>query len=415
MNNINNFTLRLQYFLVFSTVFIFTLQLPKQANALENPAVTENVYAESLKEAVNSYQKIVDDGGWEIFNAGKTIRLHDNDARIPALRKILTVMGDYEAGYEADYENHENTSEVMDKKLKQAVEKFQSRHGLEIDGVLGAKTQSELKKPAEFRLAQLQETLEKMEAMQELEERYILVNIPAFHLKAVSGKKTELESRIIVGSPKNATPLFNKPINAISFNPSWYVPPRIARNEIMEKLRLDPTYLERGNYMVKDSDGETVNASDIDWQNPPQNNYRFIQRSGKGNALGKIKFNLPETNNIYLHSTSSPQLFNKSERALSHGCIRVEMAKELAEFVVDGMEGWSKEKVGKLYNSDNSKIMRVEEVPVYLVYWTSWIDEKSGKVHFSKDIYNRNQKRIAEIYAGIMEAKQTKELKLASK
>ncbi len=166
---------------------------------------------------------------------------------------------------------------------------------------------------------------------------------------------------------------------------------------MMGKLRDDPDYFVKGNYVIKDGGGEVINAEDIDWDNQSGETYKFVQRSGSGNALGKIKFNLPDTNNIYLHSTGTPKLFAKAYRALSHGCIRVEKARELAHFVMNGMEGWNDEKIDKFYDGSQSKIVTVEPVEVYLSYWTSWVDDATKQPHFYADVYGRDKKRVAEI------------------
>jgi L,D-transpeptidase YcbB len=158
-----------------------------------------------------------------------------------------------------------------------------------------------------------------------------------------------------------------------------------------------PEYFTKGNYVIRDRDGEVINAEEINWETQSDETYKFVQRAGIGNALGKIKFNLPDTNNIYLHSTGSPKLFAKAYRALSHGCIRVEKARELAHFVMNGMEGWDVARIDRLYDSSQSKIISVDPVEVYLVYWTSWVDSGTKQPYFYADVYGRDKKRVAEI------------------
>ncbi len=396
---IDNIKIWIAYFLLPIFIFVFSTIVAFAENATQkSPSESSengaDHYITSMEKMIGEYQKIVENGGWPHFKTGKAIKIGAKDTRIPIIRQILAVTNDYQ-NTETQY------SEILDKELAEAVKIFQARHGLDTDGAIGAKTQAALAVSAEARLAQLHATLERMHEMPDLGERYVLVNVPGFYLKAVDKNTIALTSRIIVGTPKNATPLFHRPITDVSFNPQWHVPDRIARDEFISKIRSTPDYLEKGNYIVKNRDGGIVNASEVDWENESGHNYKFVQRSGDGNALGKVKFNLPNTNNIYLHSTGSPKLFAKSERALSHGCIRVEMAKELAYFVMSGLNGWNDERISKLYDSSTSRIMKVIPVPVYLAYWTSWVDESTGKVHFQNDIYGRDKKRVNEIIAAL--------------
>lgn len=392
MNNTVSARAYIQSFLL--TLFILTLTTGSTAFA-ENTAGKQQ-YITAMENAVNQYKTIVKNGGWPSLKIGETIKVGEKDYRLPKIRQILTITGDYK-----ESNIPEAHLEIFDEGLIEAVKSFQTRHGLETDGAIGGKTQTALAISAEFRLAQLEATLEKMQEIPELGEHYILVNIPAFQLRAIDKHKTILVSRIIVGKPENSTPLFQQPITEVIFNPKWYVPDSIARKEFVGKILSEPDYLEKGNYIVKTRDGKTVNHSEIDWQNVSGDEYKFIQRAGDGNALGKIKFNLPHTNNIYLHSTSSPKLFNRPERALSHGCIRVERARELAYFVIEGLDGWDRERINKFYDGSVSRVLKVNPVSVYLTYWTSWIDENSNQPYFYKDIYGRDANRISEILATI--------------
>ena len=401
MSNLPSIKNWLQYFLipvcilVFSSTIVLSENVPPEAEAIcESDCNIPNPRAELLNTAISQYQDIYAKGGWEHFPVGKNIRINNKDSRVPIARRILTVMGDYKI--ETDVEA-EIDPEILDEHFAEAVKIFQERHGLEIDGAIGRKTQEALAVPVEFRIAQMKATLQRMQEMPALSKRYVLVNIAGFNLEAVDNNSTVINSRIIVGQPRHATPLFHRDIFEVSFNPQWHVPASIARNEMMGKLRDEPEYFTKGNYVIRDRDGEVINAEEIDWENQSDETYKFVQRAGSGNALGKIKFNLPDTNNIYLHSTGSPKLFAKAYRALSHGCIRVEKARELAHFVMGGMEGWNIERIDKLYDSSQSKIISVDPVEVYLVYWTSWVDSGTKQPYFYADVYGRDKKKVAEI------------------
>jgi len=376
----------------FSLIICFLfISISAQAQTSSNPTAAR--YVAPLEEALQTYEKIAANGGWLPLSMGKKIQDGESDPRIPTIRQILTTMGDYDTN-----ENISTASTVFDKTLVEAVKNFQTRHGLEPDGTIGARTQSEMAISADYRVAQIKATLEKMRELPDLGDRYILVNVAGFYLKAVDKGALTINSRVIVGNVKNQTPLFHSEITDISFNPPWYVPPRIAREEIIKKQQKDPEFLIKGDYMVKTHDGEMVDVNSVDWANVNGSPYRFIQRAGERSALGKIKFNLPDTNSIYLHSTGSPKLFAKSERALSHGCIRVALARDLAHFILGKQDGWNYEKINSMYDSNKSKIIRVAApAPVHLVYWTSWVDEESKQPHFAPDIYGKDKKRTYEL------------------
>ena len=378
-----------RYFVLPITVFIIS---NVSAFAEDLPPVSAPVPSQiiSLNSALDDYKQLAVNGGWEKFSVGKAIKIGASDARIPTARQILATMGDYTG-------EQDLSSNVLDKNLSEAVKHFQERHGLEQDGAIGKKTQLALAVPVEARIAQMETSLEQMREMPDLGNRYILVNVAGFYLKAVADNKTALTSRIIVGKPVHATPLFSRAITDVSFNPQWHVPESIVKNEFMGKLRKNPEFFNKGNFTITDPDGEKVDASNIDWENHGGSNFRFTQRSGSSNALGKLKFNLPDTDNIYLHSTGSPKLFAKAERALSHGCIRVEKILELAYFVMNGMVDWNESKIAKMYEGNTSKIVSVKPVQVYLAYWTSWVDEDSKQPNFYPDVYGHDKKRMAQL------------------
>lgn len=357
-------------------------------NAAQSP------YAGGLREVQTHYEEIARQGGWPAFKTGASIKTGMTDSRVPTVRAILHLMGDYQPSTQDEMENAQ-----LDAELTEAVKRFQMRHGLETDGAIGSRTQAALAVPVERRLAQLQATLERVnESPAGLEEKYVLVNVPGYQLSAVENGQTVFTSRVIVGATKHSSPLFDNEINAVSFNPAWNVPASIAAREIAAKERRNPGYISRAGFAMMDSSGGRVDPAEVDWESlGGRFPYRLRQSPGAGNALGKIKFNIPNDYNVYLHSTSSPKLFAKSDRALSHGCIRVERTRELAHFVMAGMEGWDEERIDKAYDSSTSRVVQLPEpVPVYLVYWTSWVDE-IGAVHFSPDIYGKDARRVAEL------------------
>ena len=327
------------------------------------------------------YQNIADNGGWQEWRVGKKIMPNDSDERIAILRNILAITGDYKLV-------ESKNINLFDDDLVVSVKKFQVRHGLNDDGVLGKTTQTALSISAEKRIMQIDATIARLENSAELtDNKFILVNLPAYRLYGINQGKTTLDMRVIIGSIKNHTPVFDNHITDVVFNPAWHVPARIVRNEMIPKLIDNPEYFIKAGFTIT-QDGVAVDPENVDME---KGNLSFKQNSGAGNALGKIKFNMPDSDDIYLHSTANPNLFSKEYRALSHGCIRLEKPRDLAYFVMQNEASWSKEKIDELYDKKSLKQIEVTEVPVHLVYWTAFADE-NGTAYFYDDVYKKDLK-----------------------
>ncbi len=336
---------------------------------------TNSVY-DALDKKLAEYKQIQSDGGWKIFPAGAALRLGDVDKRVPILREELAKMG--------DFSKEDKLSEKYDEDLKLAVLSFQRRHGLKEDGVISNKTQQALAIPVEVRITQIEQNLKRIQDFFKTRndsERYILVNVAGYYLKVREQGKDVFGMKVIVGNPTNHTPLFSKVVDVVVINPTWSVPARIASKEILPKARKDPNYLIKSGYQLYDFDGERVDLANADLNE----NYMIKQPAGKGNALGKFKFNIPDSDSIYLHDTARPKLFAENFRSLSHGCIRLEQPEKLANFLLKG-EGWQDDKIQKSFQSSVTRSIRINPVKVDLVYWTSFVGD-DGKIYFQPDIY----------------------------
>jgi murein L,D-transpeptidase YcbB/YkuD len=337
---------------------------------------------QQLQKLLKQYQEIAAGGGWPEWDSGKELHAGMTDSRVPTLRLTLSIMGDYSGKYSAT-----TASDRYDDTLVEAVKRFQERHGLNVTGKLTKATQEALDIPVEKRISQIMNTLNRMhDETASYGPKYILVNLPAFTLYAVNNQQVATSMRVIVGSRQNHTPLFDNAINAVIFNPPWNVPARIARNEMIPKLRKNPSYFINAGFVVT-QDGQEVDPMTVDTSS---GGFSFRQRSGNGNALGKIKFNIPDNDDIYLHSTSSPKLFTQEDRALSHGCVRLEKPRELAYFVLGGETGWDTDRIDSNYDSNTQRSVKVSTVPVHLVYWTAMVDS-NGAAHFYHDVYNKDK------------------------
>ncbi len=354
------------------------------AKILEDFSPKTKDYA-AVKQYLAQYQALARSGGWPAFEPGKTLKPGMADPRLPTLQALLTITGDL---------TEATSASTYDPALQAAVQRFQARHAIEPDGVLGKATQEALAIPVDSRIRQMALTLERMRWMpRDLGSRYVLVNVPGYRLRAVASGQ-ELAMNVVVGKSATPTPMFSKQITSLIVNPSWGVPSKIAVKEMLPKVKKDPSYLVRAGYQVT-QDGVAVDPSSIDWSSVGAHgfNYSFRQKPGDDNALGKVKFSIPDSDDIYLHDTSQRKFFARAERSLSHGCVRLGEPEALTRLVLKA-EGWSDAKIDAAYDANATRSIAITPTPVHLVYWTSWVDE-SGALHFNRDIYGHDQRLLA--------------------
>jgi murein L,D-transpeptidase YcbB/YkuD len=343
-----------------------------------------------LRKALIKYKIIEANGGWPSIPPGPKIEKGQSGERVNLLRKRLIISGDLDAESTDKFDTY-------DKILENAVRKFQRRHGLAEDGIVGPDTLTELNVPVEKRIEQIKINMERYRWLpQNIGPRYIQVNIPSFHLDVIQNGKTVLAMPVVVGKPYWNTPLFSANMTYIILNPYWNIPRSIALEETLPKIHADPEYLSKRNIRVLQgwTDGSTeVDPSTIDWSQVNNNNlkYRFRQNPGPSNPLGHIKFMLPNHYNVYLHDTSQKNLFRKQRRDFSHGCIRIENPLGLAEYVLSGEPGWTKERIeSEIRKGKSQSIVLPDPTPVFLVYFTAWVDDQE-EIQFRHDVYGRDE------------------------
>jgi murein L,D-transpeptidase YcbB/YkuD len=229
----------------------------------------------------------------------------------------------------------------------------------------------------------------------DLGARYVLVNVPSFHLWVFEGARPVLDSKVIVGKLGDETPIFSADMVNVIFSPYWNIPESIAEGETVPSIIRNPAYLAKNNIEVLRRSGgtvEKVDPSSVDWNNASETSEISLrQRPGPGNALGNIKFLLPNRHNVYLHDTPTHNLFNKDGRALSHGCVRVHQPVELAKYVLAGDSKWTEEAIRKAMNSGDEQAVKLNApLPVHIVYFTVWA-APDGSVEFLKDVYGRDR------------------------
>ena len=237
-------------------------------------------------------------------------------------------------------------------------------------------------------------------APRDLGDRYILINVPAYQMQVVEGDKPTLAMRVIVGQPDHRTPIFSDEMTYVVFSPYWNIPEEILRNETLPKVVRDPEYLERNHIEVVGTSGkgEPIDPSSIDWSDEDEiKRVRFRQAPGDENALGLVKFIFPNHFDVYLHDTPTDTLFNKPQRALSHGCIRVEEPVALAKYVMRDRPEWTDERIGDAMHANREQPVKLKTMlPVHIGYWTAWVEPDGKTVTYTDDPYgyDRAQSRL---------------------
>lgn len=338
-----------------------------------------------LKAALADYRALAAAGGWPTVVAGPTLKPDMTDPRVAQLRDRLHVS----APSGADPAR-------FDPALAEAVKQFQALHGLEQDGFVGQNTLAALNVPAPERIRQILLNLERRRWMaDDPGQRYVFVNLADFEVKVVEEPHTVFDTRVVVGAPYHRTPVFSGEMTYIELNPYWNVPPSIARNELLPKIKADPGYLAANDFTLLSDWSDSAKVLDphsIDWRavTPERFTYKLRQGPGAGNALGHIKFMFPNQFNIYLHDTPARGLFARDVRDFSHGCIRVQDPEALAAYVLDRQPGWSQDAINAAIATGQRQIVTLDQkLPVHIAYLTAWVD-KDGSVSFRPDVYGRD-------------------------
>ena len=395
----------------------------------------------NLRRALAIHRSFASEGEWPQVPAGPTLRPDEISDRLPALRERLIASGDLDpdnaggSGAEAsgtrmtptaageeidgsagrsvegtatetlseipgdtagDTVPEPETANLYTGDLVAAVERFQERHGLVVDGVIGPRTLAAMNEPVETRIGQIIATMERLRWLPgTLGEHYIMVNVPDFHLTVVTEGEIERRLRVIVGRPDWPTPLFHSALSYLEWNPSWTVPTNIAYREYLPLLREDPASLEQRGIQLYESwqsDAGQLSAHDLDWEEVGDGIRHLMLRQppGPANPLGRVKFMMPNNFSVYLHDTSTRSLFDRGHRTFSHGCVRVDDPMWLAESLLDGNERWSSIRGRVLNGHTTTRVNLDAPMPLYIAYHTAWIgaDEDGGeRFEFREDVY----------------------------
>ncbi|OOG77405.1 murein L,D-transpeptidase [Algoriphagus sp. A40] len=322
---------------------------------------------------------------WKNIKVDKAIKVGDSHNAIPAIRERLQFWGHLSAYTYADPKFYDSTLFI-------GVKSFQARNGMEPDGAIGKNTAAGLNSSPTSLMDKAAVNMERLRWLPDTvrEAEFILVNIANYQLDYLKNLDTLLSAKVIVGKQYHESPIFTAPMSYIVFSPYWNIPPSITKSEIIPAVRRNPSYLSQKNMEVVTNAGKHVDPNSVNWSSRSFP-YMIRQKPGGSNSLGLVKFMFPNSHNVYIHDTPARTLFAKEDRALSHGCIRIQDPAKFAEILLKDVPGWTPEKIDNAMHHTEEQIVRLpRKIPVVLVYLTFWADSK-GQPHFRQDIYDRDE------------------------
>ena len=353
---------------------------------------------EPMKTAIKRYTDIVAHGGWPTVQPLQ-MEVGTNNEAVTVLRQRLAAEGDLTAQPSGFFSG----PAYFDQEVSDALKRFQDRYGLNATGDLmdpdklknGTRTVAALNVSAEARLAQLKANLTRLQSQVIAKGRYVLVNIPGEQIEAVENNQVALRLNGVVGKPERPSPLLSSNIEEVKFNPTWTLPPTVVKEDLIPKGQSlqgkGVDVLAKFGIDAYDGNGKKLDTSKINWSSATTANLRFMQEAGKENPLGFAKLDFASPESVYMHDTPSSKLFDKSYRAASSGCIRVDHMDKLATWLLKETEGWSPSRVLDMKASGEGRIVRLKRaVALHWVYITAWATE-DGIVHFRRDLYGKDQ------------------------
>lgn len=338
----------------------------------------------ALKKGLANYRMLQENGGWLTIPGGKTLKPGGPDERVMLLRNRLQRTN-------ADpIRIAPQGGENFDADLEDSVKSFQRQHGLEVDGTVGPATLAALNVSVEDRIDQILINLERQRwYLHALEGEFIIVDIAGFKAYWFKNGDVIWEERVQVGQDFTSTPIFKDKIQYLDFNPTWTIPPGIINRTIKPNLKKDSTYLKKKGYELYSLEGNPIDAEAIDWASIKGFPYVVRQPPGPNNAMGLVKFMFPNPHFVFLHDTNHRELFGRTSRTFSSGCIRVRNPFDLAEKLLANQGDWDREKIDKAIASGKTTRVNLDKaISIIIGYRTAFA--VGDKVHFQQDIYNRD-------------------------
>jgi murein L,D-transpeptidase YcbB/YkuD len=348
-----------------------------------------------LRSAYKNWHELYSEVSWPIVPPGPLLRPDMEDARVPILRQRLATLSN---GVDQQNISHSHGTDHYDGELVIMLKDFQASHQLKVDGVVGPETLSALNLSRHFREEQLKINLERMRWLaREISPTLLLVDIAGAKATYTHEGKIDWQGRVQVGTARRPTPNLQSSITYVTFSPTWTVPPTIYRQDKLPEIRRNIAYLAKNRLRVLDRDGRELNPATIDWQNTGP--IKLRQDPGPSNALGLVVFRFPNPFSVFLHDTPYQSLFASHKRTFSSGCVRVEMAKQLADKLFVGASQETHNKIiNALDKEQTSNILLPASVPILMDYWTAEILD-DGRLEFRSDVYHRDAELMAALKA----------------
>ena len=334
----------------------------------------------AVEHAILQYSDIVAQGGWPMVPPEQKLKVGARGQAVMALRQRLIISGDLDTAI--------GVSDAFDTYVEAAVKRFQARHGIPVDGVVGDSTFAALNVPAAVRLNQLSTNLTRLKMQtQKLPQRFIMVNIPAAQVEAVENGVVASRHTAIVGKVDRPSPIVNSKVTEINFNPFWTVPASIIKKDLIPKMQKDPNYIVDYRIRIYDQQGNELQSSQINWNSDEATKYMFRQDPGDFNSMGNVKINFPSPEGVYMHDTPGKLLFNNEFRFESSGCVRIQGIRELITWILRDTPGWDRTAIDAMFvNGERVDAKVANPVPLFWIYVTAWANV-DGVVHFRNDIY----------------------------
>ena len=360
----------------------------KSIKSLLNTLPPQHSGYQLLKKELQRFRDLEQLGGWTRLKRGPTLESGMQHSQVTQLRQRLISTGDLDESPLRDIA-------IFDRELAEAVKRYQSRYGLAADGRVGPQTRRTLNITVSARIRQILINMERWRWLpRKLGKRYLMVNMTGFELYIVDKDSMVLAMPVIIGKSYRSTPSFSGLISTMEYNPYWTIPTKMALEDFVPRQMDDASFfakksikLYQGWANAREIDPQTVNWSQLDKERFP---YWLRQEPGPKNALGRVKFLFSNPYQIYLHGTPDKHLFDRVVRTFSSGCIRVKDPVRLASYLLnDGTQQMEEEILANIHLGNNQSIQLPISVPIYLVYWTAWVDPDSG-INFRRDIYNRD-------------------------
>lgn len=357
----------------------------------------------SLRIALRVYQDAARNRDWVQIPTGSIIKPGMTDERLPLIRqRLIATKGTKQLTRDDDIHLYDDATAI-------AVASFQRQFGLEPDGIIGKNTLAEMNISAEARAEQINLNMERWRRFtHEPDSVQIIVNLAGFDLRVLEDGVVVMEMPVAVGRPFRRTPIFNGLITYLEFSPTWTVPPTILKEDILPKLRNDPTYLSTKGievYSGWNADSHKLVPENVDWAAISNQalSYRFVQPPGPTNALGRVKFMFPNKHSIYLHDTPDRGIFARANRAFSSGCIRVQRPADLARYLLQDQPEWTQESIESAMSLSHPKRVNLAKpVLIRITYSTVWVGE-GGDLNFRQDVYNRDAS-VRDMLRGLQHA-----------